>query len=85
MRSPPDAERRPAWEPGDATDSLDTTQDGDQGTSGTPTPAGIEVRLALFERLVEQTEPAPADYRCTCNRCTYGPRYIGREHRNDAA
>ena len=39
-----------------------------------------DIRLAQFETLVEATAPPPENpCRCTCNRCVYGPRYIGRE------
>ena len=31
----------------------------------------LDQRLARFETLVERTAPAPADCRCTCDRCTY--------------
>lgn len=46
----------------------------------------LEVRLVLYERLVERTAPPPDNRcRCTCDRCGYGPQYIGRDYQDDAA
>lgn len=40
----------------------------------------LQERFAQFERLVERAAPPPANpVRCCCDRCSYGPRYIGSD------